>query len=189
MQPNKLPLPNFYKRREHVLLALGCYWPKNISSVTSLPIKHAKKTPIISGPLRLVEINLPTWATHCGLNGRMLVPAEVVENKKINDETWRFIDWWLAAFILLEAWHERVWELQNGPIHSYSFHLKGWDKRAWQHAWVNRIGLFLRAWAIDRGDQFTAEHLGHPPDFKIHMTHDVDAVQKTLSIRLKQDVV
>ena len=42
---------------------------------------------------------------------------------------------------MLEGWHERIWEKVHGCIHSYSFRLKGWDTRAWDHAWVNRCYL------------------------------------------------
>lgn len=144
------------------------------------------KAPSISGPLRLIEIRLPSWAADCGVNGELLVPVEVVENFKINDETWRYIDWWLAAFLLLEAWHERIWESRHGTIHSYSFRLKGWDKRAWERAWVNRIGLFLRSWVIECGHKLEAKDLKPLPKFEIRMSHDVDAIQKTVPIRLKQ---
>ena len=49
---------------------------------------------------------------------------------------------------MLECWHERIWEKKFGPIHSYSFRLKGWDNRVWDYAWVNRIALFLKSWSI-----------------------------------------
>ena len=58
------------------------------------------------------------------------------------------VDWWTAIFLLMEGWHERIWEKTRGVIHSYSFKLKDWDTRAWDHAWVNRIALFLRKWFL-----------------------------------------
>ena len=118
----------------------------------------------------------------CGVDSQLLIPRELVQEG--ND--WQNVDWWLAAFLLLEGWHERLWKLQHSPIHSYSFRLKGWDVRAWEHAWVNRIGLFLRAWAIQQSEDGDTGKLGPLPNTKIHMTHDVDAVAKTLPIRLKQ---
>ena len=87
---------------------------------------------------------------------------------------------------MLEAWHERLWECRHGPIHSYSVCLKDWDERVWQHAWVNRIGLFLRQWSIHLAGITNVPQLGPLPSPVIHMTHDVDALHKTFPIRIKQ---
>lgn len=182
MPVDAIPLPNAECIRAHVLAALGSYWSASPTSVASLPVEQKSAIVPICGPLRLIEVQLPGWAAHCGLNGSLLIPAEAVAE----EATWQHTDWWLAAFLLLEAWHERVWENEHGPIHSYSFHLKGWDERAWQHAWVNRIGLFLRQWAIQQAGEGSEDRIGSLPKIKIHMTHDVDAVAKTLPIRLKQ---
>ena len=119
------------------------------------------------------------------MNGCLLVPVEILSSTGSNDSDWDCVDWWLAAFLLLDGCHERLWEQQHGPIHSYSFHLSNWDQRAWQYAWVNRIGLFLRQWAIQRNGQ-VVHHLGPLPTAEIRVTHDVDALRKTLPIRLKQ---
>lgn len=170
--------------RIHVLDALERYWISDASLVANLPIHQNSECPAINGPLELVEIRLPNWAEKIGVDGCLLVPREAVTD----GATWLHMDWWLASFLLLEAWHERVWEKENGPIHSYSFRLSEWDSRAWKYAWVNRIGLFLREWALQRaGKQKCGDDLLGPlPAGRIHMTHDVDAVAKTLPIRLKQ---
>jgi len=186
MQSDALILPDAAKIRAHILTALSRYWSEDAALVEALPIQQQPVVTNISGPLRLVPIDLPSWAKECSVNGQILVPTETVMPQKEHVDAWQHTDWWLAAFLLLEGWHERVWEHQNGPIHSYSFRLIGWDERAWQHAWVNRIGLFLRAWVIERGSDSVEGHLGPLPKPKIQMTHDVDAVEKTLSIRLKQ---
>lgn len=175
-------LPNSESIRAHVLTALKRYWPADPKAVAGLPVAQKSAVAPISGPLRLVEIPLPEWAAGRGVNGALLVPAEAAAEAG----NWQQTDWWLAAFLLLEAWHERVWEQENRPIHSYSFHLKGWDERVWQHAWVNRIGLFLRQWAIRQLGENDTDKIGPLPKTQIHMTHDVDAVAKTLPIRLKQ---
>jgi hypothetical protein len=99
---------------------------------------------------------------------------------------WEDVDWWLAAFLMLECWHERVWELDHGPIHSYSLRLNGWDARVWDHAWVNRIALFFRRWAAQGALMPESVLLGSLPAPEFVMTHDVDAISKTVSIRLKQ---
>ena len=177
-------LPSSESIRDHVLIALECYWSANLKDVAELPIAQKSSVAHITGPLRLVEIQLPEWAEYCGVNGALLVPIEAAAESG----TWRQTDWWLAAFLLLEAWHERVWEQKHGPIHSYSFRLKGWDERAWQYAWVNRIGLFLRQWVTQQLGEGNSAKIGPLPKPQIHMTHDVDAVAKTFPIRLKQGV-
>jgi len=167
-----LPLPDMGARRSHVLDSLGEYWPGGGSDrVAELPIEERSAGPI-RGPLRLVEIVLPDWAASAAVGGRLLVPREAV-----GDGSWQRTDWWSAAFIMLEGWHERAWERERGPVHSYSFRLKGWDERAWQRAWVNRIALFLAIWA------------GIAPVHRaaaVRLSHDVDAISKTLPIRIKQ---
>lgn len=186
MQPEAPILPDREAIRAHMLKALSRYWPKDTRPATGLPIVHQTLTKPITGPLRLAEVKLPGWASDCGIDGYLLIPQEVATAHPHNRETWQHIDWWLAAFLLLEAWHERVWEHAHGPIHSYSFRLSGWDERAWQHAWVNRIALFLRRWAAQVAGDETADRIGPLPKPDIQMTHDVDAVAKTLPVRLKQ---
>lgn len=138
------------------------------------------------GPLELATIDMPEWAAHCAVNGVLAVPVETAAARR--GATWRDVDWYLAAFLLLECWHERQWEAEHGPIHSYSLRLKGWDERVWSRAWVNRIALFLRAWAAQAAGADEVSLLGPRPTADVLMTHDVDAVGKTLSIRCKQSL-
>jgi hypothetical protein len=56
----------------------------------------------------------------------------------------------------------------------------------WDHAWANRIALFLRAWATREAPGDAAGELGPLPDAELVLTHDVDAVSKTAAIRAKQ---
>jgi len=169
--------------KKHLLKALNKYWMGNTDIVSGLPISR-KKFPDIFGPLNLELIQLPAWADQYGVDGKIAVPSEACSSLDVDD--WKNVDWWLAAFLMLECWHERAWELNHGPIHSYSFRLTGWDERVWEHAWVNRIALFLRAWA-ERLSSTPEEHLFHSlPEATFIMTHDVDAVTKTISIRFKQ---
>jgi len=175
----QLPEPDVVKR--HVLRSLSRYWSKNERTIADLPILSVS-APVISETLLLREISLPDWSRSWGVDGTILVPVEACPH----GIRWEQVDWWLASFLLLECWHERAWEDANGPIHSYSFHLKAWDKRVWERAWVNRIALFLREWAAwIRGER--VDHLfGALPSPEFVMTHDVDAVNKTWAIRLKQ---
>jgi hypothetical protein len=167
----ELPLPNMGARRSHVLESLGMYWPGCSDRVAELPIEQ-RDAATVSGPLRLAEIILPHWAASAGVGGRLLVPREAS-----GDGSWQQTDWWTAAFIMLEGWHERALEQAHGPVHSYSFRLKGWDERAWQRAWVNRIGMFLAMWAGIEPFQHAAA---------VRLSHDVDAISKTVPIRIKQ---
>jgi hypothetical protein len=179
------PLPPAERRQMigHVLEALRSYWPDGQRHVASLPVRHIG-FPVVKGPLRLVSITLPRWALETGVNGQMAVPGEACDGNQ--EATWEKVDWWLAAFLLLECWHERVWESAHGPIHSYSFRLKGWDEAVWQHAWVNRIALFLRAWAAKKAHTAQAALFGPMPTALFVLTHDVDAIKKTFPIRFKQ---
>ena len=69
------------------------------------------------------------WANSCGIENQLLVPQECVDQNENSAEWWK-VDWWLAIFLMLEGWHERVWESIHGSIHSYSYRLKNWDSRA-----------------------------------------------------------
>lgn len=185
---NEIPtLPQASQIRSHVLSALARYWPAGGIPVTTLPLQVIHPQPAISLPLRLQQVSVPHWAADAAVEGQLLVPREAIPaNTQTSADTWRSVDWLLAAFLLLEGWHERLWEHQYGPIHSYSLHLTNWDQRAWQHAWVNRVGLFLRQWAIQRDGLIAEQQMGALPEAEIRMTHDVDALRKTLPIRFKQ---
>lgn len=180
-------LPSTSKIRSHVLRALSRYWPVDCSVIDRLPLKVCQPHGAIHTPLRLQPVWMPTWSAACAVDGYLLVPTETLPlfGKDLRD-AWKSVDWILAAFLLLEGWHERIWEHQYGPIHSYNLHLSGWDQRAFQHAWVNRIGLFLRQWAIHHSGPAAEQHMGSLPSAEILITHDVDALYKSLPIRLKQ---
>lgn len=181
MPTDILPLPARKVMVPHVCKALSRYWPNNSHELTAVPVMAVERRPII-GPLKLQVIQLPDWAKEWGVEGVILVPSEACRPWG----EWKQVDWWLAAFLLQECWHERIWELQHESVHSYSSKLQGWDARAWEHAWVNRIGLFLRAWAAHAQGKAPDELFGELPQTEILMTHDVDAISKTLPIRLKQ---
>jgi len=183
----QLNLPRVSEMRSQVLRALSRYWPTDRSAIERLPLKDRDPQLAIQPPLRLQSVRMPAWAARCAVDGELLVPTEAIPATcQDHRDNWASVDWILAAFLLLEGWHERLWEHQYGPIHSYSLRLSGWDQRAWQHAWVNRIGLFLRQWAIQRNGPAAEQQLGALPAAEIRMTHDVDALRKTLPIGLKQ---
>lgn len=188
MASSRPRLPSDNAIRVHILTALDIYWSVDRAAIEALPIKRVQMPPKICGPLRLVKVALPAWAVDVGVDGVLMVPKEAVNSNIQRGAYWHDIDWFLAAFLLLECWHERVWEYENGSIHSYSWRLNGWDERAWQNAWVNRIALFLRKWAVQTGKSYHEDFLGPLPRASIMVTHDVDAVKKTVPIRLKQGV-
>lgn len=180
--PNKtLPLPSNEYIQAHVCIALSHYWSKCSLTPSMLPIVDAQPQ-IIAGPLKLYAVSLPDWALKHGVDGKLLIPIEACNGI----DNWQLVDWWLAVFLLLECWHERTWELNHEPIHSYSFRLDGWDTRVWDRAWVNRIALFLRAWAAREQTKDADQLFGPLPVAEVLMTHDVDAICKTLPIRFKQ---
>jgi hypothetical protein len=164
---------------DHVAIALTRYGLDAVA-VRELPVL-ALEFPRLQLPLRLVQVALPTWAADCAVAGSLAVPVEACAEGYVG--SWEGVDWWLAAFLLLEAWHERAWESEQGPVHSYSGRLKDWDTAVWQRAWVNRIALFLRTWALQCSGP---QALGPLPPAQVCLTHDIDAVRKTAAIRLKQ---
>lgn len=167
----------------HVRQALKRYWAADDRPLDRLePVEHGFPTTVQS--LSLVFVQMPDWATECAVDGCLAVPSEACGGSTAVH--WSQVDWWLAVFLLLESWHERAWEARHGPIHSYSLRLTDWDERVWARAWVNRMALFLRSWAAHQCGQDASALFGPLPEAEIVMTHDVDAIEKTAAIRLKQ---
>lgn len=167
--------------RAHVIGALKRYWPTGADRLEHLPIVRLPFPKVAEIP-KPVMVVVPNWAANASVDRTLLVPKEAC----VSGEGWENVDWWLAIFLMLEGWHERAWELNNGCIHSYRLRLKNWPDIWWNRAWVNRIALFLRAWAAryaGTSEEFLFGKLPHP---EIVISHDVDAVSKTLPIRLKQ---
>ena len=172
------------ERRSFAVRALAAYWPKTSGPVTMLPIPVA--APILTEPLppRLAEIELPDWARDLAPERTLPVPADsVIEGQ---GPAFERVDWLGAAFWYLNGSAERAHEAAHGPVHSYSYKLAGWPQRMWDRAWVNRIALFLRRWAARQAHASELDLLGALPQPEILVTHDVDAVRKTWSIRSKQ---
>ncbi len=157
------------------LAPLSRYWTSGIERIEALPIPVA--TIAAAFPPRLTAVALPAW-----IGGEIVVPSDALVSG--DGEAWARVDWLGAAEWFITCAAERAYEREHGPIHSYSFRLAGWDPRMWERAWANRIALFLRRWAervAGRDDLF-----GPMPDAELVMTHDVDAVSKTLPLRVKQ---
>ena len=182
----EIKLPERKVLISHIISSLGEYWEKNSEHVSSLPVCNYQKNLRVIIPLKMISVELPNWANSYGIENQLLVPQECIDQNDNSDNWWK-VDWWLAMFLLMEGWHERLWEQKNGTIHSYSFRLKGWDCRAWDHAWVNRICLFLRRWYTEIHNT-SINFFGNLPDANIVLSHDVDAVCKTHPIRIKQSI-
>lgn len=164
--------------RAWVLDALLRYWPRGRDAVAALAVPERR--PSAGLPPRVVMVALPEWAADLAADGGLLVPEGCA------GEAWAQTDWWSACAWYLDGAAERAHEAAQGPIHSYALRLRGWDGRLWDRAWVNRIALFLRRWAARAIERDEAELFGARPAAELVLSHDVDAVHKTLAIRAKQ---
>lgn len=178
-------IPDRATLRDYICREMAPYWAGAPEAVLDLPVPGAPPADVEPLPPRLAMVELPIWAASCGVGGRLLVPARFA-GLKPGVEAWAAADWFSAAFWYLNGLPEREFEKRRGPVHSYARRLAGWDDRPWEYAWVNRIALFLRAWAA-RERRADPEELFSPlPGPAISLTWDVDAVSKTLPGRLKQ---
>jgi hypothetical protein len=172
------------RRRLFTVSAMRRYWLLGGEAILALSFPVVDAASIEPLPPTLMPVMLPDWAADTGVDGALLVPAHcIADGTAIAFER---TDWLGAAFWYLNGSAERAFETLHGPIHSYSFRLKGWDTRMWDRAWANRIALFLRRCAARI--QPLPEHilLGELPQAEFMLTHDVDAVYKSWSIRVKQ---
>jgi len=170
--------------RSYVIDSLKRYWPENKDVISQLPIPAQMPPQHVQIPPAVRYIELPEWASEFGIKGEIPVPewAVVVSAEPI----WQQTDWLMSIHWYLNSVAERQYEKENGSIHSYSTRLKGWNSDLWERAWVNRIALFLRKWAAITRNSDETVLFGPLPDTEILLTHDVDAVGKTIAIRLKQ---
>ncbi len=149
--------------------------------ILALPIPVAARPEKEPEKPEMCEVRLPEWAGDLGIDGCLLVPRWAA-----GKGGWQQTDWLGSMFWLMNCEAERAYEAIHGPIHSYSIRLRDWDGRLWEHAWVNRMALLLRRWAAYIQQQPEDILFGPMPAAEIWVTHDVDAVNKTAAIRLKQ---
>lgn len=176
------PLP--LRPRSEALGALARYWPRDATPVGGLPFVRAERPSGPASPPEMTMVALPEWSAHWGIDGSLLVPRHCIASG--SGPNWRCTDWPAAIRWYLDGAAERAHEREHDPIHSYSVRLRGWDERIWQRAWVNRMALFLRQWAAHVHGRDADALLGPLPEARLHLTHDVDAVRKTMAIRAKQ---
>lgn len=136
----------------------------------------------------ITEVELPTWAADLGGGGPVLLvdPCCIVAGE---GPAFARCDWLRAAHLHLSGWLERSVEETSGPIQSYAFRLPDRWSRAYDVAWVNRIFLFIRRSIARRDDLDETEIFGALPQARFVLSHDVDALTKTIQIRLKSSVM
>ncbi len=174
--------------RDHAityLLTVGQhYWTNGDQIVRSLPIAKS----ISSVSYEITAIALPDWASDLGVyeSASLLVDASCVIDGK--EPAWKRCDWWRAAWLHLTGWVERHHENQYGPTHS-NFSKMGHQGELYDHAWVNRIFMFLKRWAARTEGKSENELFGALPMPIIYLEHDVDYLTKTIPHRLKRAIV
>lgn len=181
-----ITLPAPLRIREFVVDSLKKYWRTNSLPLLNLPIVERTPT-VFSAPPRLLFVKLPEWGEDLAPHGRIPIPEE--SSSTVGDPKWENVDWFLCIFWYLNAIPERLWEDAHGPAHSYSLRLRGWNPALWSHAWANRIGLFLRRWAARIQETSEEQLFGPREPARIVLSHDVDAVRKTVPIRCKQSAL
>src|SRR5437773_4472548 len=82
----------------------------------------------------------------------------------------------------------RVGRDARSPVHSYRLRLHELDDALFDHAWTNRIFRILRRSHARLLGQPEDRRFGPLPAGSLALTHDVDALDKTGAIRLKQSL-
>ena len=173
-----LDFPEYKDVKAHLIKVATIFFESDQSALEVLPISQ-RKLKEFNRSLKLIEVKLPNWFSNNANFNSILIPSELANG----EVSWHDVDWWSAAFVLLECWHERLWEEDFGPIHSYSTKLKNWDKRAWDIPIVNQIFLFLNAWNQKLLGGIVEQIPSLPS--RIILTFDLDAVKKSARHSIK----
>jgi hypothetical protein len=128
-------------------------------------------------------ITLPEWAHIVYPKGKVGLYVPIYDGVNMD---WDKYPWWRGAYDLLNCTAERQVESQRGRTHSYAMVLPKDMYACFDHAWVNRIVLFLRLWWCHLHHADEVVSFGALPKPRLYLTHDVDAVDKTWAIRLKR---
>jgi hypothetical protein len=134
----------------------------------------------------LTRVPLPDWAADLGTGDDRALVVEAACVLDGSGPAHERCDWVRAAVLHLTGWLEVAHERRHGPIHSYFIRLPSAWAEAYDFAWVNRICLFLRRLVARRLGADEEVLFGPLPKPRILLTHDVDAVDKTLALRLKK---
>lgn len=158
------------------------YWPKG------LPRRPDSEESVDLDRLGLdwQYIELPDWARDIGAFGRLLVDSASIRSGE--GTTFERCDFYVAAFSYASGIAEVAHERKRGPIHSYRMRLPKLHSALFDRAWVNRILLLIRRIAARENGGDERKLFGAIPPARLVLTHDVDALDKTGAIRLKQSV-
>ena len=174
-----------YEHARGYLLETGAgYWAKNQKLIEMLPVSRSSN----STENVFVSIPLPDWAADLGVNApaSLLVDTSCIIDG--DEPEWKRCDWWRAAICHLMGSKERGHENQYGSAHSSASKLAP-SVGLYDHAWVNRIFMFLRRWAARIAREPEDTMFGPAPMPKLYLEHDVDYLTKTIPHRLKRLVV
>jgi hypothetical protein len=154
----------------------------NKSLIFNLPVNKSN-LPHLNN---IILVKLPIWAKDLGIGNppSILVPKHCA----IENHNWQNVDWWRAVFEMITCKAEYEYEKKNRPIHSYAFRLPKSLNAQFKYAWANRIILFLMRWASYKKNTSEEKLFGLKPKGKIYLTHDVDYISKTFSLRFKRSV-
>lgn len=160
------------------------YWPEpqQEQAVTNLPILKTER------PFKpeWVYVRLPLWAKDLEVGGKGLL-VDIASCQISEPAQWDRVDWWSAAFHYLNGTYERQLEKKRKrPLHSYSFRLPDTHPDLFEHAWVNRIFLFLRRWAAYKLDKNENDIFPRLQTNHFHLTYDVDYISKTVPLIIKK---
>jgi hypothetical protein len=183
MQPNGAP---WYSERLRAQAAGSRYLTSRTGHDVQLPTMPSARSPVEH---RLVQVAMPDWAHDLGVG---VQPSLLVDAACLTEGTGpahERCDWLLAAFLHLDSWLERSWEARHGPIHSYAARLPAEWSSAFDRAWANRIFLFLRRWAARQAGLPDDALFAPLPKPRFVLTHDVDALRKTIQLRIKSSVM
>lgn len=169
----------------HALCAGKRYFRAGISEVLKWPFSSCSGAP----ELKLVDVPLPPWAAEFGVGSPPSIAVDAATVANGTGPAYARCDWPRALALHLDGWLERSLEDKAGPIQSYSFRLPSEWLPAYDRAWVNRIYLFIRRWIAHETGRDEISLFGPMPTARFTLTHDVDALQKTLPLRLKSSVM
>lgn len=170
--------------QDYCLAQCKRYWPKGATSLSGLSIAQSPSDCLGETIPALVMVTMPPWALDLAPQGQMLIPEGLLVAG--GGDPWERVDWWQSLAWFLRGGLEAAFERMHGPIHSYSYRLHNFPPELWQFAWANRMALFLRRYASRRAARDETEMFGPLPPARLIMTHDVDAIDKTVAITIKQ---
>lgn len=174
------------EHRNHALYSGRRYFASGIEKVSCLPLVQANGPPAYE----LTSVPLPPWARDLGPNApeSILVDSSCVIDRR-GMPKFECCDWLRAAFLHSDGWLERKVEDEKGPIQSFAARLPRDWLPAFARPWSNWIYLFIRRWVARHLAEDEEALFGPRPTARFLLTHDVDALCKTVPLRIKSTVM